>query len=54
MHAVLAPELDLHSGAYLAGCQVSMPSKQAQDDELARALWEESERLLGAALATGK
>lgn len=35
------------SGAYFYKCQVVAPTKEAQDDDAARRLWQESERLAG-------
>ena len=35
------------SGAYFCKCQVYEPSKEAQDDDAGRRLWQESERLAG-------
>lgn len=35
------------SGAYFYKCQVTPPTKEAQDDDAARRLWQESERLAG-------
>jgi len=35
------------SGAYFYKCQVTPPTKDAQDDHAARRLWQESERLSG-------
>ena len=39
------PSLSEVSGCYFADCHVKTPSKQAQDQVLAKRLWEESERL---------
>jgi NAD(P)-dependent dehydrogenase (short-subunit alcohol dehydrogenase family) len=41
------------SGAYFYKCRVTPPSKEAQDDNAARRLWQESERLTGLAAARG-
>jgi NAD(P)-dependent dehydrogenase (short-subunit alcohol dehydrogenase family) len=35
------------NGAYFYKCQVAVPTKEAQDDDAAKRLWEESERLAG-------
>ncbi len=35
------------SGAYFYKCQVTPPTKEAQDDDAAKRLWQESERLAG-------
>ncbi|PRW05915.1 retinol dehydrogenase 12-like [Chlorella sorokiniana] len=51
VYAATAAELDGQSGAYLADCKVASPSKAAQDGQTARALWDKTEQLLGAALA---
>lgn len=39
------PSLSEVSGCYFADCNVKPPSKQAQDQVLAKRLWDESERL---------
>ena len=39
------PSLSEVSGCYFADCNVKEPSKHAQDEALAKRLWEESERL---------
>lgn len=46
IHLAVAPELSDISGRYFRDCREVKPSKQAQDAELARRLWEESERLV--------
>ncbi|XP_063619868.1 retinol dehydrogenase 13-like [Cydia splendana] len=46
IHLAVAPELSGTSGRYFRDCREVKPSKQAQDTELARKLWEESERLV--------
>ncbi|KAI3425019.1 hypothetical protein D9Q98_008401 [Chlorella vulgaris] len=60
--ACVAPELESRSGEYLADCQVGSdvpgiwgrrfcaPSKLARDGELARELWEQTEKMIQAAL----
>jgi len=35
------------SGAYFYKSKIVAPSKEAQDDEAARRLWQESERIAG-------
>lgn len=47
--AATAPELAGRSGAYLADCQVAEPNRQAQDADMARALWDKTEELIAAA-----
>ncbi|KAM3856493.1 dehydrogenase/reductase SDR family member 13-like [Vipera latastei] len=44
-----ATEKDIErlSGQYFMDCQPKVPSRQARDDQLAKKLWEFSERLLG-------
>ncbi|EFN54545.1 hypothetical protein CHLNCDRAFT_135326 [Chlorella variabilis] len=58
----VAPELEGHSGEYLADCQIGStargywgrrfchPSKLAQDGDLARRLWEQTDKMIGEAL----
>ncbi|XP_047999034.1 retinol dehydrogenase 13-like [Leguminivora glycinivorella] len=46
IHLAVAPELAGISGRYFEDCADRSPSKQAQDIQLARRLWEESERLV--------
>ena len=48
LHLALAPELDGISGAYFDRGRPAYPSKEAQRDELSRALWDVTERLLAA------
>ncbi|KAL4920499.1 hypothetical protein BDW62DRAFT_208986 [Aspergillus aurantiobrunneus] len=45
--AALSPDLAAHNGAYLADCQVEETRQYARDPELAEALWELSEELVG-------
>lgn len=49
VYLATAPEVADVSGEYFAKCQPVDPSASGQDDEAARRLWEESERLLEAA-----
>lgn len=51
VYAATAAELDTHSGAYLADCQLAVASKAGQDGEMGKKLWAKTEELLGAALA---
>ncbi|XP_063628884.1 retinol dehydrogenase 13-like [Cydia splendana] len=46
IYLAVAPELVTTSGRYFKDCAEVSPSKQAQDVNLARRLWEESERLV--------
>ena len=46
-----APELENHSGGYFAHSSQATPSPEAQDDDSAKRLWEESERILQRVLA---
>lgn len=46
VYAATAPELDGKSGAYLVDCNIAGPSAQAQDAELAKKLWTETEKQL--------
>ena len=50
----MSPDLEGESGAYLCDCQIALPSKEAQDEELARKLWEVTERQLAEARARDK
>lgn len=52
--AAVSPDLEGESGAYLCDCQVALPSKEAQDEELAQKLWEVTERQLAEARARDK
>jgi retinol dehydrogenase 12 len=49
VHLASAPEAGSISGAYFADSRPDTPSIQAQDDELAEALWERSAELTGLA-----
>jgi len=42
-----APELSGITGKYFRKCAEATPTKEAQDDDAARRLWEETERLTG-------
>ncbi|HET9957226.1 MAG TPA: SDR family oxidoreductase [Polyangiaceae bacterium] len=46
--AATAPELDLHSGAYLSDCAIAMPSREATDPELAERVWRATEAFIKA------
>ena len=50
IHAAAAPSLKGVGGAFLADCGATPPSAAAQDAELARGLWEASEKLTGGAI----
>ena len=50
IHAAAAPSLKGVGGAFLADCGATPPSDAAQDAELARGLWEASEKLTGGAI----
>jgi len=47
IHAAAAPSLKGVGGAFLADCGATPPSAAAQDAELARKLWDASEKLTG-------
>jgi NAD(P)-dependent dehydrogenase (short-subunit alcohol dehydrogenase family) len=47
VHAATAPEVAQMSGTYFEKMKPAQPSKQASDDELARRLWIESEKIAG-------
>jgi retinol dehydrogenase 12 len=49
VHLASAPEVAGVSGGYFVRCRLNRPSRAAQNDELARRLWEESARLAGIA-----
>jgi NAD(P)-dependent dehydrogenase (short-subunit alcohol dehydrogenase family) len=49
VYLAAAPEAGELSGEYFADCRPARISKQASDDTLARAVWRESERLVGLA-----
>ncbi len=49
IYAASAPELDGASGGYYVKCELSAPSRVAQDDDAARRLWETSEQLVESA-----
>lgn len=46
IYAATAPELADRSGAYLEDCQIKEPSRDAQDDALAKKLWDATEKLI--------
>lgn len=50
IHLATAPELQKVTGQYFNVMKPAMPSKRAQDPELAKRLWEVSEKLTGAKL----
>ncbi|XP_047984071.1 retinol dehydrogenase 12-like [Leguminivora glycinivorella] len=52
IHLAVAPELSDVSGRYFRDCREVKPSKAAQDTELARRLWDESERLVELQITT--
>jgi retinol dehydrogenase-12 len=43
LHCATSPELAEHSGRYYDECREKQPSQLAQDEALARELWEKSE-----------
>nr|XP_014091931.2 retinol dehydrogenase 12 [Bactrocera oleae] len=46
IYAALDPDLELVSGAYFADCKPKKTAAVARDDDLAKWLWDESERLI--------
>jgi retinol dehydrogenase 12 len=50
IYVATAPELTRITGQYFAKCKSVMPSRQAQDDDAAKRLWEVSEKLLSLAV----
>ena len=46
VYAATAAELAGKSGAYLVDCKIAQPSAQAQDAQLAKKLWEVTEKQL--------
>jgi retinol dehydrogenase 12 len=51
LYVATAPELETHSGGYFARSMQATPSLAAQDEQSAKRLWEESERILERVLA---
>ena len=51
LYCATSPEVAAHDGRYYDTCKERRPSKAAQDDVLAKRLWEESAALTGADLA---
>jgi NAD(P)-dependent dehydrogenase (short-subunit alcohol dehydrogenase family) len=49
VHAATGPELAQTTGVYFEKMKPAQPNKQAQDDEVARRLWAESEKIAGIA-----
>lgn len=47
VHLATSPQVEGVTGGYFYKSRPAIPSPQAQDDEVARRLWEESERLAG-------
>jgi hypothetical protein len=49
LHCAQRPASELSSGGYYERCRLREPSALAQDDDLARALWERSAAWVAAA-----
>jgi NAD(P)-dependent dehydrogenase (short-subunit alcohol dehydrogenase family) len=47
VHLATAPEVAGVTGGYFARCRLARPSRTAEDDEIARRLWDESARIAG-------
>ena len=47
IHLAVSDEVANISGEYFSDCKLSKPSRQAQDDALAKKLWELTEELVG-------
>ncbi len=47
IHCAVEPTLNNESGKYYADCAESQPTKYAQDDVMAKKLWDLSERIVG-------
>ncbi|XP_046670235.1 retinol dehydrogenase 13-like [Homalodisca vitripennis] len=47
LHCALDPDVGSQTGLYYSDCATKEPSATAQDEEVARKLWEESARLTG-------
>ena len=47
IYCAVSEEMEGVSGKYLADCAIKEPSKPAQDDEMAKKLWDLSEELVG-------
>jgi len=45
LYAATSPDLEGRGGLYLADCNIKTPAKDAQNPEIAKQLWEVSERL---------
>lgn len=52
IYCATAPELTGISGQYYNNCYLCEPSKRSQDEQLGRALWSESERMIEQIFAT--
>ena len=48
VYTAVWPELEQHSVAYLADCTVAIPTKAAQDMDMAAKLWEVTAQQLAA------
>ena len=46
VHVASSPDVEGATGGYYVKCRLAEPSQVAQDDDAARRLWEESERLV--------
>ncbi|XP_038218506.1 retinol dehydrogenase 12-like [Zerene cesonia] len=46
IHLCVSPDLEEQSGGYYTECQVKKPSKVAQDDDLADAVWQKTTELI--------
>jgi NAD(P)-dependent dehydrogenase (short-subunit alcohol dehydrogenase family) len=47
LHCITAPSVDRSSGEYFSDCAVATSSAQGRDMELAKKLWDKSEKLVG-------
>jgi NAD(P)-dependent dehydrogenase (short-subunit alcohol dehydrogenase family) len=49
VHLATAPEVADVTGGYFVRCRLTRPSRSAQDDDMARRLWDETARIAGIA-----
>ena len=50
LYLASSPQVDGQSGGYYAKCKEVTPTRAARDDEAARRLWDESEKLVARVL----
>jgi NAD(P)-dependent dehydrogenase (short-subunit alcohol dehydrogenase family) len=47
IHLATSPEVADVTGGYFVRCRLARPSRSAEDDDMARRLWDESARIAG-------